>query len=242
MDYHSTMWNLWHGCRKLSEGCRNCYVYRRDAKHGIDSTIVRKTKNFDLPIQRRRNGGYKIPAWTTIYTCFTSDFFIEDADEWRVDAWNMIRQRSDLNFLMLTKRIDHLNQSLPDDWGTGYDHVTIGCTVENQNRADDRLPIFKAAPIRHKVIICSPLLERIDLRPYDIGTWAQQVVVSGESGHEARPCHFDWVLDIRETCRANNVSFWFQQTGAKFVKDGRLYTIHRQLQHSQARKAGIDFR
>jgi len=242
MDCNSKMWNLWHGCRKLSEGCRYCYVYRRDAKHDIDSTLVRKTKNFDLPIQRKRNGEYKIPAGTTVYTCFTSDFFVEDADEWRSEAWDMIRERSDLHFLMITKRIDRLARCVPDDWGAGYEHVTICCTVENQDRAEYRLPIYKSASIKHKTIICEPLLSRIDLRSYDIGTWVEQVVVSGESGYEARPCHYDWVLDIREVCVENDVSFWFKQTGAKFVKDGRLYHIRRHLQHSQARKAGIDFR
>jgi len=236
------MWNLWHGCRKLSEGCRNCYVYRRDAKHDIDSTIVRKTKNFDLPVQKRRNGTYKIPAGTQVYTCFTSDFFVEDADEWRSEAWEMIRQRSDLHFLMITKRIDRLAASVPDDWEAGYEHVTICCTIENQDRTDYRLPIYKAAPIRHKILICEPLLGRIDLRSYDIGTWVEQVVVGGESGIEARPCYFDWVLHLREVCVENNVSFWFKQTGATFIKDGRQYHIRRQLQHSQAQRAGINFR
>ena len=64
----------------------------------------------------------------------------------------------------------------------------------------------------------------------------------GESGYEARPCHFDWVMEIRSLCVENNVSFWFKQTGAKFVKDGRMYHIKRQLQHSQARKAGINYK
>jgi len=50
------------------------------------------------------------------------------------------------------------------------------------------------------------------------------------------------VLDIRDACMENGVSFWFRQTGAKFIKDGRLYHIRRQLQHSQAWKAGINFR
>jgi len=235
-------WNPWHGCRKLSEGCRHCYVYRRDAKYDIDSTIVRKTKNFDLPVQKKRDSTYKVPAGTMIHTCFTSDFFVEDADEWRSEAWEMIRFRSDLNFLMITKRIDRWHESLPEDWKDGYEHVTICCTIENQDRADYRLPIYKAAPIKHKILICEPLLERIDLRPHGIGTWVEQVIVGGESGEEARPCHFDWILDIRDACTEQGVSFWFRQTGAKFVKDGRLYHIRRQLQHSQAWKAGINVR
>jgi len=241
MTDNSKIWNLWHGCRKLSEGCRYCYVYRRDAQYEIDSTLVRKTKSFDLPLQKKRNGEYKIPSGTELCTCFTSDFFIEDADVWRDEAWEMIRQRSDLTFLMITKRIDRLEKSLPNDWGDGYGHVTICCTIENQDRADYRLPIYKSAPIRRKVLICEPLLEQIDLRHYDIGSWIEQVVVGGESGCDARVCRFEWVMEIRNLCVENNVPFWFKQTGAKFVKDGRLYYIKRQLQHSQARKAGINF-
>lgn len=237
----SKMWNLWHGCHKLSAGCKHCYVYRGDSKRGIDSSVVSKTKNFDLPVQKKRNGEYKIPPGTMVYTCFTSDFFLENADLWRVEAWKMIRHRSDLRFMMITKRIDRLYESLPEDWGDGYDHVTICCTVENQDRADYRLPIYKVAPIKHKIIICEPLLEQIDLTPYDIGSWVEQVVVGGESGYEARECNFDWVMELRNLCMAQNVSFWFKQTGAKFIKDAKLYPINRKLQHSQARKAGINY-
>ena len=32
-------WNPWHGCRKISEGCRNCYVYRIDERHGRDASV-----------------------------------------------------------------------------------------------------------------------------------------------------------------------------------------------------------
>ncbi|MCL2178713.1 MAG: phage Gp37/Gp68 family protein [Cystobacterineae bacterium] len=240
LQHGSATWNLWHGCHKLSAGCRHCYVYRSDAQHDIDSSVVRKTKSFELPIQKKRNGEYKIAAGTVVYTCFTSDFFVEDADLWRAEAWEMIGLRKDLRFLIITKRIERLKETLPNDWGEGYEHVSICCTIENQERADYRLPIYRAAPIKHKTLICEPLLERIDLRPYGIGSWVEQVVVGGESGEGARPCHFDWVLEIREVCIENNVSFWFKQTGARFVKDGRLYYINRRLQHAQARKAGIN--
>lgn len=234
------MWNLWHGCHKLSAGCKHCYVYWGDSKRGVDSTIVSKTKNFDLPIQKKRNGEYKIPSGSLVYTCFTSDFFLDDVDDWRAEAWEMIRTRTDLMFMMITKRIDRLQVNLPDDWGDGYDNVTICCTIENQDRANYRLPIYKAAPIKHKIIICEPILEQIDLRPFDIGTWVEQVVAGGESGYDARPCNFDWIMDLRDVCINQNVSFWFKQTGAKLIKEGRLYNIPRRLQHAQARKSGIN--
>ncbi len=240
IESKSKMWNLWHGCHKLSAGCEHCYVYRGDAKRDIDSTIVVKTKNFDLPVQKKRNGEYKIPSGMMVYTCFTSDFFVEEADLWRAEAWEMMRIRSDLNFMMITKRIDRLQESLPSDWGDGYDNVTICCTIENQDSADYRLPIYKAAPIKHKILICEPLLERIDLHSYDIASWVEQVVAGGESGYDARPCNFDWVMELHDVCMKNKVSFWFKQTGTKLIKDGKLYHIKRQLQHSQARKARIN--
>ena len=225
------LWNPWHGCHKLSAGCVNCYVYRTDGKHGIDSSVVVKTKSFGLPVRKKRDGSYKIGAGEMVYTCFSSDFFVEDADEWRGEAWEMIRSRPDLRFLMITKRIDRLQAVVPDDWGEGYDNVTICCTMENQERADYRLPIYRAAPVKHKIIVCEPLLSAVDLSPY-LGAWVEQVIVGGESGREARTCHYDWVLGIRRQCVEHGISFRFRQTGARLLKDGQLYRIRRQFQHS----------
>lgn len=233
------VWNPWHGCHKISPGCQNCYVYRLDSRYEKDSSVVAKTGNFNLPVKKNRAGAYKLAGFDTIYTCFTSDFFLEDADDWRVEVWKMIRLRPDLDFLIITKRIDRFHVSLPDDWADGYPNVTICSTVENQDRADYRLPILLKEPIRHKSIICEPLLEPIDLTPY-LNASIEEVVAGGESGNEARLCKFDWVLQIREQCREKGVPFWFKQTGANFEKDGHVYCIARKYQHSQARKAGID--
>lgn len=84
-------WNPWHGCRKISAGCLNCYVYRTDAKHGKDSSVVTKTTNFNLPVRRNRAKQYKLIGDDIVYTCFTSDFLLEDADAWRTEAWQMIK-------------------------------------------------------------------------------------------------------------------------------------------------------
>ena len=111
-------WNLWHGCHKYSEGCKNCYVYRIDNSHGReDSFIVRKNSDFDRPLKKDRYGNYKLrPEDGVVFTCMTSDFFIEDADYWREDAWKMIKTRSDLKFCIVTKRIKEAEKRLPEDW------------------------------------------------------------------------------------------------------------------------------
>ena len=233
-------WNPWHGCHKYSEGCQHCYVYRIDAAHGKDASQIFLNKEFDLPMRRKRDRSYQLAPGTLVYTCFSSDFFLEEADGWRERAWEMIRWRSDLTFFIITKRIIRLHECLPFDWGKGYENVHICCTVENQRQADIRLPIYQKAPIRHKSIICSPLLSAVDLRPY-LGSWVEEVVVGGESGQEARPCDYNWVLDLREQCVQAGVPFHFMQTGARLIKDGKHYRIPRKFQHRQAKAAGIDF-
>lgn len=233
------IWNPWHGCRKISAGCENCYVYRTDARYGGDAAKVRKNKDFSLPMRRGAGGHYKLPPGELTFCCMTSDFFLEEADAWRADLWAMIRQRDDVPFFIITKRIHRFYESLPDDWGTGYENVTIGCTAENQERADFRLPIFLSAPIRHKVIICEPLLGHIDLSPY-LTPEIEEVVAGGESGNTARECRFEWILSLREQCENAGVGFYFKQTGANFVKDHRRYKIPRKLQHAQARLADIN--
>ena len=160
------MWNPWRGCRRYSEGCRYCYLHKSDLKKGIDTEHVIKTRNFYAPIAKKRSGADTIVSGQVVYLCFSSDFLIEDADSWRNECWQMIKARSDLHFIFLTKRIERFMDCVPPDWGNGYDNVTVGCTVENQACADVRLSIFHQLPIKHKNIICQPLLDAVDLTPY----------------------------------------------------------------------------
>ena len=232
------MWNPWRGCHRYSEGCKFCYIHKGDSKRGVNTNEIVKTDNYYAPIARKRNGEFKIPSGQTVYLCFSADFLIAEADEWRAECWQMMRERSDLNFIFLTKRIERFEKCVPDDWGDGYDNVIVGCTVENQDRADFRLSIFNNLPIKHKNIICQPMLEKIDLDKYLDGV--ELVVVGGESDRNARPLNYEWVLSIRGQCIAHNVHFEFRQCGTNFIKDGKLYKLNVKDLCSQAKKAGIN--
>lgn len=202
----SISWNPWHGCCKISEGCRNCYVYRQDSRHDKDSREVRQTAMFDRPIRRSRDGRFKVPAGEMVYTCFTSDFLLEEADDWRAEAWEMIHIRHDLRFMFFTKRIDRLAAALPPDWGEGYENVIIGCTVENQAMADYRLPLFLKTPIRHRIVICAPLLGPLDIMQY-LTSGIEEVSAGGESGNEAGPATMHgYLLCANSACRRTSLS------------------------------------
>lgn len=230
-------WEPWTGCYKVSDGCTYCYFYGPFSKRYGQNTIF-KTEEFNKPIAKSANGVTKISSRKIVATCFASDFFIAEADEWRTEAWAMIKSRPDLEFLILTKRIDRFNVSLPADWGDGYDNVNIGCTVENQEIADYRLPIFLSYPIKKRFVACAPLLGAIDLSKYLGGI--EHVSVGGETGREARECDYEWVLDIRKQCEIAGITFWFKNTGSFFKRDGVVQKVNPFKQNSLAKELGIN--
>lgn len=232
------MWNPWRGCHKYSEGCKYCYIHKGDAKRGLDTNTIIKTASFNAPVEKNKKGEYKIKSGQTVYLCFATDFLIEEADKWRQECWEMIRERSDLKFVFLTKRIERFIHCVPDDWNNGYDNVIVGCTVENQDRADFRLSMFSALPIKHRNIICQPLIEEINIEAYLYDV--ELVVVGGESDKNARPLNYNWVLNIREQCISKGVHFEFRQCGSYFIKGGKQYTLNVRDLCSQARNANIN--
>ena len=71
-------------------------------KNGAD--IYRTKAGFRYPLSKDRQGHYKVKSGEMLRVCMTSDFFLEEADSWRDEAWDIIRQRPDVKFFLLTKR------------------------------------------------------------------------------------------------------------------------------------------
>ncbi len=239
------IWNPWHGCTKKSEGCKHCYMFYLDKIHDnkVDSSVVYRTNNFNYPLQRDRGGEYKIKSGEQIRICMTSDFFVEEADEWRDEAWNIIRQRKDISFFILTKRPERVVEHLPSDWEEGYENVLFNVTCENQVRADERIPILLSLPFKHKGIMCAPFIGRVSIDKYLDSGQIEQVIVGGENYDGARPCDFDWVKELHDSCVKRNITFCFMETGSVFIKDGKTYKIpSKDVQSKMAFKSGMNYK
>lgn len=237
------IWNPWHGCVKCSEGCQHCYMYFMDRLRDKDGADIYKTRTgFTYPLQKHRDGSYKVQSGELIRVCMASDFFLEEADAWRADAWKIIRQRPDVRFFLLTKRPRRVARCLPEDWGDGWENVMLNVTCENQARADERIPILKALPFRHKGIMCAPFIGAVSIERYLGDGVIEQVICGGENYGGARPCHFDWVRQLRAECVRHNITFCFIETGTVFVKDGKRYTLPKKaVQSEMAWKSGMNF-
>ena len=234
-------WNPWRGCHKISEGCLNCYMYEQDKQFRMESNKVVKTNKFDLPLKKTRAGGMKIPEGSIVGVCFTSDFFIEEADAWRDDAWKLIAYRDDCTFLIITKRAERIKEHLPSDWGEGYKNVIISVTGENQARLDERIPILLEVPMLYRGITIAPMLEEVTIQTYlDTGK-IFSVAVGGESCPKmARECHFEWVSKVKDECEISRTNFAYHQTGTNLIVKGKQHWIPRDKEKEQAKKANLD--
>lgn len=235
------IWNPWHGCIKKSEGCQYCYMYFLDKQRGGDGRRIYKVKNnFDYPLSKDKNGRYKIKSGEIIRVCMTSDFFLEEADEWRKDAWKIIKKRSDVAFMLITKRPERIASVLPPDWGNGYENVFLNITCENQKRADERIPILFELPFKHKGIMAAPFIGAVSLKNYLPAGQIEQVIAGGENYDGSRPLYYEWVKQLYDECVAADVTFCFLETGTNFVKDGRMYRLpSKRLQSVMAYKSGL---
>lgn len=205
--------------------------------------LLCKTSDFDLPVRKDTSGVHQIEHGTVIVsTCSTGDFFLPEADLWRGQAWKMISERQDLNFLILTQKIERFPAVLPNDWGEGYPNVAIGCICRNQEEIDRQIPISLKYPIHHRKILVLPILSETHIAPYLVEGKVNEVICGGDQGKNGRICDYRWICHLRKQCIDSRVAFYFYRTGTNFLKDGKIYHISKlELQQEQAMKAGINF-
>lgn len=235
------IWNPWHGCIKKSIGCQNCYMYYLDKQRGKDGSVIYKVKNnFDYPLQKDQNGNYKIKSGEQIRVCMTSDFFLPEADVWRSDAWKIMQERPDVVFFLLTKRPERVIDCLPSGWKDGWENIFFNVTCENQQAADERLPILERLPFKHKGIMVAPFVGQVSIAKYLQKGFIEQVIAGGENYDGSRPLKYEWVKNLYEECVAADIRFAFIETGTYFEKDGKIYHIQSKFKQSQqAYKSGL---
>lgn len=206
IEWTDSTWSPWYGCTKLSEGCRNCYMFRWAKRIGRNPNKVVRAKDgtFQAPIR------WKEPR--TIFVCSLGDFFHEDVRPiWREHAWNIMRSADQHTYLLLTKRPENIEAMLPEDWWYNpWPHVWLGVSAENQARADERIPKLLEIPATVHFVSAEPLLSEIDLSAYLVCgiSWC---IIGSESGKHRRPMRDDWVRRLVQQCKKASVAVFYKQ-------------------------------
>lgn len=236
IEWTDDTWNPWRGCTKVSPGCDHCYMFSEQRRYGKDPEVVTRCspQTFNSPLRWHKKlaeGERRL-----VFTCSWSDFFHKDADEWRDEAWDIIRRTPQLTYQILTKRPALIASRLPEDWGAGYPNVWLVTSAENQEQADRRIPVLLEVPAVVHGVSAEPMLEPIDFARWmpthatdehgECPHWCPAcgptepvprldwIIVGGESGAGARPFDLGWARQTIQQCREAGVACFVKQLGA----------------------------
>jgi protein gp37 len=250
-------WNPVRGCSRISPGCVNCYAERMAARglpgHESPTTgepfAIRTPSGprwtgkvelipsmLDVPLRRRKPTTYFVNSMSDL---FHKDLSIPDQEQ----VFRAMLSATQHTYQILTKRAGVMAERVPQIMhricGPHYAtpaHIWLGVSVEDQQRADERIPHLLQTPAAVRFLSVEPLLGPVDLTRIEFrrATWydaledhdgfgllgaAHQkldwVIVGGESGPGARPCDAAWIRSIVQQCKAAGVACFVKQLGAK---------------------------
>jgi protein gp37 len=233
-----------YGCSKASEACQHCYAMgmaHRLTAMGVYPEGITRSTSHGPEWTRRIIVDYNAigPAFAKLpkrkparvfVTSMADVFHVEVPFDFVLRAFEEMESRPHLTFLVLTKRPERMAQyaRATEVLGGWPANVWAGCTVENQARADERVPHLLRVPAPVRFLSCEPMLGPVDLAPWlgdeevssaaglfvpPDGRGLGWVIAGGESGARARPSHPDWFRSLREQCAAASVPFLFKQWG-----------------------------
>jgi protein gp37 len=208
IEWTESTWNPVTGCTKVSPGCLNCYAERLakrlramgqpNYKYGFEVALHEQTLAIPLSWKKPR----------MIFVNSMSDLFHEYVPmEFIKEIFNVMRRASWHQFQILTKRSKRLIE-INDiiDWP---DNVWMGVSVENEDYLS-RIDHLRVINAKIKFLSFEPLLGPVNDLDFQDIHW---VIVGGESGPKARLIKEEWVINLRNKCKSDNIPFFFKQWG-----------------------------
>jgi len=221
IEWADATWNPVTGCTPISEGCTNCYAERmshrlagRFGYHTFDPfRVTVHHERFEEPLR------WKKPR--RIFVCSMGDFFHANISTAVIDALLEIMAACPQHtFMVLTKRPENIEPKLytvtlgnPCRELGGGDYLPnlwLGVTVENQKRADERLPYLLRCPAKVRFVSIEPMLGPVDLEKLH---GVDHVICGGETGPGARLMQVEWARELRDQCNDFGVPFFFKKMG-----------------------------
>ena len=241
IEWATETWNPVIGCNKISAGCDNCYAEKMACRLTHISMVSdnpslidaycdvtdygKKWSGLTRFIEKRLPEPSRWKKPRTVFVCSMGDLFHKTVSFECIDA--VFSAMADYNwhtYMILTKRpqrvLDFYKWKREKHYIRFQDkyNVWIGVTAENQQTADERIPLLLEIPAALRFVSCEPLLSHIEMPYIRQLDW---IIAGGESGPGARPMHPDWVHSLKDQCQASGVPFFFKQWGGK-KKTGRL--------------------
>ncbi len=227
--------NFWIGCVKKTDACRFCYAEefmgKKTGRFGVlwgKNADRHRTKTWNDPIKWNKKAALS-GIRERVFSSSLSDFFEDNTkvEAWRKDAWKIIKDTLNLDWMLLTKRPECVSGFLPDNWGNGYDNVWIGTSIGSDNDLHMITDLALIENVKVKFLSCEPLIGPLDLSGHLVDSSngvlvnpINLVIVGGESGSNARPCNYEWIDKVVDDCRKAGVPVFVKQLGSNYFVDG----------------------
>lgn len=205
--------NFWIGCDEVSAACDNCYARDlakqygwakwgpKEPRHRTSYSTWRKPYSWDRAAEK---SGIR----TKVFTNSLADFFDNKIDpSWRTEAWRVIKETPNLDWLILTKRPQNISKMIPHDWWP-MPNVWLGITAENQDEYWKRRKHLFKIPARIHFVSYEPAVGPLNIQGPVVPDW---VICGGESGNIRRSFDLAWAVDLKQQCEQSDVAFFFKQ-------------------------------
>ena len=238
IEWTDKTWNPITGCTPVSEGCQNCYAARMAKRlagrcgYPADDPFKPSTFHADKLEEPLK---WKKPS--RIFVCSMGDLFHAAVNiNPVINVFKIMQTAKHHTFIILTKRpqsmLEFTDYAVEGSWP---DNCWLGVTAENQQRADERIPILLQIPAAVRFVSVEPMLGPVDLtRAMDVAievdgdiqvpavgpmsNWLDWVICGGETGPGARLIQSNWVRNLKDHCVADRVPFFFKHWGSCFEK------------------------
>jgi protein gp37 len=218
IEWTTHTFNPWWGCVKMSPACKHCYAESWAKRVGQDIWGVSADRRFfgdkhwSEPLKWDREAAAE-GTRARVFCASMADVFEDrpDLDDARERLWRLIESTPHLDWLLLTKRPDLIQDKV--NWTSGWpENVWMGTTAEDQKWAKKRLPYLVKVPAAVRFISAEPLLGPLSIQPW-LKDGLDWVITGGESGARARPSSPSWFRDLMNQCMEADVAFHFKQWG-----------------------------
>lgn len=254
IEWTDKVWNPVVGCSKVSAGCANCYAetmanrlaenpatakrYAGTVKNGKWTGKVNLVEEvLDAPLHWKKPCMVFVDSMSDLFHASIPFTFIKN-------VFNRMCRANHHTYQILTKRPDRFILWWKWFESEGFaeafmpripKHIWIGTSIENQETADERIPLLFEISAAVRFLSCEPLLGPIDIKRwidhdprhgrfgcsidgkpsnrYIMPRAVDWVICGGESGDKARPMHPNWARSLRDQCHAEGVPFFFKQWG-----------------------------
>lgn len=213
--------NPWWGCERVSPGCQHCYAEAFAKRTGNDVWGKRAERRFfgdkhwNEPLKWDRQAE-AAGRPSLVFCASMADVFEDrdDLDEQRERLAGLICATPHLIWQLLTKRPQNVWSMANDLFWQWPQNVWIGTTVEDQERADERIPHLLRIPAPVRFLSCEPLLGPVHFGAVNLAM-LEWVIVGGESGSKHRQMDMNDARSIVEQCEEAKVPVFFKQVGGR---------------------------